>query len=174
MRSVMLLLSFAVAGISTPAGAAGQALQARSEGIGAAAHTQDNAAGMAGTDWKVITVELKPGAVESWQSRPEGELLYVLEGSGRLEMGGKQSIVLSPGIVARLDARPRHAVKNTSDARTLKVLVVFRPQKGQPHPLVAERMSQGERESKGPVANGAAHPLDTKGQQESMAAGLIF
>jgi quercetin dioxygenase-like cupin family protein len=173
MRSVMLLVSLAVAGMSTPAGAAGQALQARSEGIVAAAPMQDQAAGVAGTDWKVITVELKPGAVESWQSRPEGELLYVLEGSGRLEMGGKQSIALSPGIVARLDARPRHAVKNTSGARTLKVLVVFLPQKGHPHPLLAERMPQGQR-GKDPMVNGAAHPLETRGQQESMAAGLIF
>ena len=173
IRSVMLMLSLAVAGISTPAGAAGQALQVGSEGIGVLTQPQDKAAGPARTNWKTVTVELKPGAVESWQSRPEGELLYVLEGSGRLVMGGKQSIVLSPGIVARLDAWPRHVVKNTSDAGTLKVLVVF-PEKGQQHPLLAGRRVQGQRESKESISSGPGRPIESREQQEAPATGLVF
>jgi quercetin dioxygenase-like cupin family protein len=173
MRSVMLVLFLAVAGMAAPAGAAGQTLSAGSDESGAAAQTQNKAAGLAGTHWKAITIELKPGAVESWKSRPEGELLYVLEGSGRLEMGGKQSIALSPGIVARLDARPRHAVKNTSDARTLKVLVVF-PEKGQQHPLLADRRVQGERDSKESILGGAGRQIESREQQGSPATGLVF
>jgi quercetin dioxygenase-like cupin family protein len=173
MRSMMLVLSLAGAGISTPAGAAGQPIQVGSDGAKAAAQTQDQVAGLAGTHWKAITFELKPGAVESWQSRPEGELLYILEGSGRLEMGGKQSIALSPGIVARLDAKPRHAVKNTSDTRTLKVLVVF-PEKGQQHPLLADRRVQGQRESKESILSGGGRQVESRDQQESLAMGLVF
>jgi quercetin dioxygenase-like cupin family protein len=173
MRSMMLVLSLAGAGISTPAGAAGQPIQVGSDGTKAAAQTQDQVAGLAGTDWKAITFELKPGAVESWQSRPEGELLYILEGSGRLEMGGKQSIALSPGIVARLDAKPRHAVKNTSDTKTLKVLVVF-PEKGQQHPLLADRRVQGQRESKESILSGGGRQVESRDQQESLAMGLVF
>ena len=173
IRAVMLFVSLAVAGISTPAGAAGQAVQVAREGSEVAARMQNKAAGPAGAEWKVITVELKPGAVESWESRPEGELLYVLEGSGRLEMDGKQSITLSPGIIARLDARPPHAVKNTSDARTLKVLVVF-PEKGQRHPLLADRRVQGQRESKESILSGADRQIDSRERQEAPATGLVF
>jgi quercetin dioxygenase-like cupin family protein len=173
IRAVMLFVSLTVAGISTPAGAAGQVVQVEREGSGVAVRMQSQAAGPAGAEWKVITVELKPGAAESWQSRPEGELLYVLEGSGRLEMDGKQSIALSPGIVARLDARPRHAVKNTSDAGTLKVLVVF-PEKGRQHPLLADRRVQGQRESKTSILSGAGRQMDSREQQESPATGLVF
>jgi quercetin dioxygenase-like cupin family protein len=173
LRSVMLVLSLTVAAISTSAGAAGQALQVGSEGIGVATQPQDKAAGPAGTNWKTVTIELKPGAVESWQSRPEGELLYVLEGLGRLEMGGKRSIALSPGIIARLDASPRHALKNTSDARTLKVLVVF-PERGQQHPLLADRRVQGQRESKESISSGAGRQIESREQPEASAAGLVF
>ena len=155
VRSMMLVLSLAFAGMSVPVLAAAHDQRVDQKANYAA---ELNApAGPAGRDWKSITVELQPGAADSWQSRPDGELLYVLEGAGRLEMNGKPPMALNPGTVARLSGMPHHVLKNTSRTRTLKVLIVFLQDAGQQHPLHTEH-----------------RPLSGRHQHESVGTGLIF
>ncbi|MEX5218436.1 MAG: cupin domain-containing protein [Nitrospiraceae bacterium] len=130
-------------------------------------------AGAPEKDWKSIAIELPPGGVDSWQLRPEGELLYVLEGAGRLELDGKPAMALNPGTVARLDGVPRHLVKNTSRTKILKILVVFIQHKGQPHPLLAERTAQGGRDAAGgPLAMDGDPGVHDRAQHAPV--GLIF
>ncbi len=125
-----------------------------------------------GKHWSVITVELRPGAVDSWHSRPGGEFVYVLEGAGRLEADGNPAIVLNHGTVATLTVLPRHVLKNTSRTKTLKVLVVFLTENRQLHPLLADRTTPGHQESREPISHGGSRPL--KEQHESADIGLVF
>ena len=168
-----LILSFVVMSAAIPPQvmAAGQELYDASNRADASVPTNE-LAGAAAKDWKSIAIELPPGAVDSWRSRPEGELLYVLEGGGRLEIAGKPQVVLNPGTVARLDGMPRHLIKNTSRTKVLKILVVFIQEKGQPHPLLADRMTQGNRDSRGSFALDGDHQVQDREQHESV--GLIF
>jgi quercetin dioxygenase-like cupin family protein len=126
-----------------------------------------------GRDWTVVSVELSPGAADSWQSRTREEFLFVLEGTGRLEDGEKPAIVLKPGTVATLTSVPRHVLKNTSRTRTLKVLVVYRAEERQLHPLLG-RMGQESQGSKEPNSNGRSGQRKNEKQQESRDIGLIF
>lgn len=127
-----------------------------------------------GRDWSVITVELRPGAVDSWHSRPGGEFVYVLEGAGRLEAGGKPAITLNAGTVATLTAIPHPVLKNTSRTRTLKVLVVFLTENRPQHSLLADRTTKGPQESSDPISNGESRQRKAKGQDTSADMGLIF
>ncbi len=98
----------------------------------------------AGKDWNVIAVELAPGAINGWHSQPGGEILYVLEGAGRLEVDGKQAITLNPGSASTLTSIPHHVLKNISRTKTLKILVVFLNPSGGPHPLLASGLMKGD------------------------------
>lgn len=171
MKSLVLLFVLMSAVIPPTIMAAGQDSHDASNRAHAGVPTNE-LAGAAAKDWKSIAIELPPGAVDSWWSRPEGELLYVLEGAGRLEIGGKPQVVLNPGTVARLDGMPRHLIKNTSRTKMLKILVVFIQQKGQPHPLLADRMTQGNRDNRGSFALDDDHQVHDRKQHESV--GLIF
>lgn len=168
-----LILSFVVmsAAIRPQVMAAGQELYDASNRADASVPTNE-LAGAAAKDWKSIAIELPPGAVDSWRSRPEGELLYVLEGAGRLEIAGKPQVVLNPGTVARLNGMPRHLIKNTSRTKVLKILVVFIQEKGQSHPLLADRMTQENRDSRGSFALDGDHQVQDRERHESV--GLIF
>lgn len=161
MRAITLFLFLSWAGTPAPAIAAGQDRETETKDPYSGRQGQNVAAGLRGTDWRAVTVELDPGAAQSWQSRPDGELLYVLEGSGRLETGGKSPITLNPGLVAKLSSTPRHVVKNTSGSRMLKVLVVFSMDQGQAHPLLAARRAKEARQNSMPA------PRAESGQRET-------
>ena len=79
-----------------------------------------------GKEWKVVTIELSPGTVDSRHFHPGAELVYVLEGAGLLEVDGKPSVALNPGVVTTLQPKQDHVLKNASQTRPLKVLVVLR------------------------------------------------
>ncbi len=84
------------------------------------------AAGAEGREWKVITVELAPGKADERHFHPGVELVYVLEGAGYLEADGKPPVALNPGAVTTLQPKQGHVLKNASQTRPLKVLVVLR------------------------------------------------
>ena len=88
------------------------------------------AEGAEGGEWKVDTVELAPGTADARQFQPGVELVYVLEGAGYLEADGKPKVALNPGVVTRLQTKQSHVLKNASQTRPLKVLVVLRPPAG--------------------------------------------
>ena len=77
-------------------------------------------------EWKVVTVELAPGTADTRHFHPGAELVYVLEGAGYLEADGKQPVTLNPGAVTTLQPKQGHVLKNASQTRSLKVLVVLR------------------------------------------------
>lgn len=168
MKSKIFFLILAIATFSMSAVTAAQDLRIKLEGSGERAGIQGKDGGLSGNDWSAVTVELEPGAVRSWLSRPDGELLYVLDGSGRLETSGKAPITLNPGIVARLESAPRHVVKNTGGAKGLRMLVVFRTENGRRHPLLATRQIQDS----GRLGTEKPDQRQQLGRSEEM--GLVF
>jgi quercetin dioxygenase-like cupin family protein len=76
-------------------------------------------------EWNVITVELTPGARDARHFHPGVEFVYVIEGSGRLELEGELPVPLEPGTISAFLPRQLHVLKNTSQTETLKVLIVF-------------------------------------------------
>jgi quercetin dioxygenase-like cupin family protein len=89
--------------------------------------------GVDGEQFSVITLELAPGALESRHFHPGVELVYVLEGTGRLELDGEIPVVMNPGTVTALLPDQVHLMKNTSRTATLKVLVVYLLDQGRNH-----------------------------------------
>jgi len=87
-------------------------------------------AGAEGREWKVVTVELAPGTADARHFQPGVELVYVLEGAGYLEADGKPKVALNPGAVTTLQPKQSHVLKNASQTRPLKVLVVLHLQNG--------------------------------------------
>ena len=139
MKSKIVALILTIAAFSAPTVLGAQDLQIKQKVSGEASGAHDKDTGLPGNDWSAVTVELEPGTVRSWLSRQDGELLYVLEGSGRLEVSGRSTITLNPGMIAKLGSAPRHVVKNTNGGKNLKVLIVFRTEQGEVHPLLAAR-----------------------------------
>jgi quercetin dioxygenase-like cupin family protein len=93
-------------------------------GVPVSTFLQSEAAGGQAPQWKVVTVELGPGAVDSRSVRPGRGVVYVLTGGGLLELDGKATIGLHPGVAVALNPDKRHVLKNTTDTETLRVLVV--------------------------------------------------
>ena len=87
-------------------------------------------AGAEDREWKVVTVELAPGTADARHFQPGVELVYVLEGAGYLEADGKPKVALNPGAVTTIQPKQAHVLKNASQTRPLKVLVVLRSQTG--------------------------------------------
>ena len=85
-----------------------------------------DAAGAEGRVWKIVTVELAPGTADARHFNPGVELVYVLEGAGYLEADGKPKVALNPGAVTTLQPKQGHVLKNASQTRPLKVLVMVR------------------------------------------------
>ena len=97
-----------------------------------------DAAVAGGKEWKVVTIELSAGTVDSRHFHPGAELVYVLEGAGLLEMDGKPPVALNPGVLTTLRSNRDHVLKNASQTRPLKVLVVLRL----PHGDVRQRRGE--------------------------------
>jgi quercetin dioxygenase-like cupin family protein len=106
-------------------------VQAQVNGTPVSTFLQTESPGVSGKKWKVVTVELGPGAVDSRSIRPGTGLVYVLDGGGLLELDGKATIGLRPGTAAALNPEKPHVLKNTSETGTLRVLVVSLQEKGQ-------------------------------------------
>ena len=131
MRITKLALFLIVAGTPALGIAAGHDSNARTSGPQITTILKTDVAGVEDKEWKIRTVELAPGAADARHFYSGVELVYVLEGAGRLEVDGKPFVALRPGAVAALDPKQIHALKNTSQTQTLKVVVLLR-EKGQP------------------------------------------
>ena len=162
MRRLVLPVVMAGIGISASVLGAGQDAQAKMSEPHAATLGESHITAVEGKDWNVITVELQPGASQSWHFNPADELVYVLEGDGRLDLEGRPSVTLKRGTVATLGSTPNHLLKNTSRTKILKVLVVLLIDKGQQHPLFK------------PLSNGASKQHLTQEPAKSLEIGLVF
>ena len=130
--------------------------------------------GVTGKEWDVITVELAPGALDARHSYPGVELVYVLEGAGFLEVDGKPPVALNPGVVAALNPKQIHVLKNTSQTQTLKVVVVLLLEKGHQRPMLANQRAPRLQGAGEPISNGKLRQHKTNEQNNSTNAGLVF
>lgn len=162
MRTKILFIVMALIGASVSLDGFGEELQAKLREPSPATLLKSNVPGVEGKDWNVITVELQPGAAQSWHVSPADELVYVLEGAGQLDLEGRPSVTLKPGAVAALGSTPNHLLRNTSRTKTLKVLVVLLIDKGQQHPLLAL------------PSNGTGKQQLTSEPAKSPEIGLVF
>lgn len=104
-------------------------LNAQTNGTHVSTFLQNQVAGMSGKEWKVVTIALSPGAVDSRSVHPGVGLVYVLEGGGILQLDGNVSLALHPGVAAVLNPEKPHVLKNTSETETLRILVVVHDEK---------------------------------------------
>jgi len=88
--------------------------------------------GLEGKEAVVLLVELAPAAAAGNHYHPGNEVLYVLEGSGVLEIDGKPLITLQVGGTHHIQPREVHDARNTSATDPLKILVFWVTDKGQP------------------------------------------
>jgi quercetin dioxygenase-like cupin family protein len=139
MRLMMLALFLIFAGTSAFATAAGQDQNAQASGPQVTTISKTDVAGVEDKEREVIAVELAPGAVDARHFYSGVELVYVLEGAGRLEVDGMPLVALHLGAVAALNPKQIHVLKNTSQTQTLKVVVVLLREKGQPRLTLANR-----------------------------------
>ena len=130
--------------------------------------------GVKGKEWDVITVELAPGAVDARHSYPGVELVYVLEGAGFLEVHGKPPVALNPGVVAALNPKQIHILKNTSQTQTLKVVVVLLLEKGHQRPMLANGEASRHQSDGKEISNGDLRQQKTNEQNNSTHTGLVF
>ncbi len=129
MKRILLILLALVAGTVTGTAAQAQDQKTKTNGAYVSTFLQANGAGMTSPEWKVTTVELGPGAVDSRSVRPGTGLVYVLEGAGILQMDGTATMALRPGVAAELNLEKSHVLKNTSETETLRVIVVLHREK---------------------------------------------
>ena len=57
---------------------------------------------------RATSVSFTPGARTAWHTHPVGQTLYVLYGSGRVQMEGGKPIVLSPGDTVLIPPDVKH------------------------------------------------------------------
>ncbi len=88
--------------------------------------------GLEGKEGVVVLVELAPGASSGKHYHPGHEVNYILEGTGSLEVEGKPTVTLKPGVTNHIQAKQAHDVKNTGAADPLKLVAFFIADKGQP------------------------------------------
>ncbi len=89
-------------------------------------------ADLEGKDAVINNVELAPGAASGKHYHPGHEFVYLLEGSGTLEVEGKPPSTVKAGETFHLMPKQVHNVKNTSTTAPLKALVFAVFEKGQP------------------------------------------
>lgn len=174
MRQAIRTLFMIATGIIVPAFAAGQDLNAQTYEPQVTTLLKADVVGVEGKEWNVVTVELAPGAVDARHSYPGVELVYVLEGAGFLEVDGKPPVALNPGVVAALNPKQIHVLKNTSQTQTLKVVVVLLLEKGQQRPMLAKRGASGHQGGGEPMSNGELRQQKANEQRHSTLPGLVF
>jgi len=139
MRVMMLALLLIFVGTSAFAIAAGHDLSAQTRGPQVTTIVKTDGAGEEDKEWKVLTVELAPGAGAAHHSYSGIELVYVLAGAGLLEADGTPPVALNAGTVATLHPKHIHVLKNTSQSKKLKALLVVVLEKGQSRRALTDR-----------------------------------
>ena len=174
MRHVVLTLFLVAMATLTLTTAAGHDLNAQTNGALVTPLLRTEVAGVEGKALNVLTVELTPGAMDAWPSHPGLELVYVLEGAGRLEVDGKPSVSLNPGVVAALNPKQIHVLKNTGQTQSLKVLVIRLLEKGQPRSMLANGVAPKHQDGHEQMAiEDVKHPSANR-KSSRTRPGLVF
>lgn len=174
MRSLILVLFLTLAGASVPPFIFGQESRAQTGELPAARFVKADVAGVEGKEWNAVTIELRPGAAQSWQFQPSGEVIYILEGTGRLEADGKPTVELNGGTVATLGMTAPHILRNTSRTKVLKVLVLSKVGKGGRHPLFLNRGAGPNGTTGLSIPNEETGPQAHDERHDRKDIGLVF
>jgi quercetin dioxygenase-like cupin family protein len=109
----------------------GKVLDAQHEPVKHAVLLNTDLVGIEGKEAQMLIAEIAPGAESGRHSHPGHEFIYVMEGSGILEVVGKEPVALRQGGVAHTTPRQVHNAKNTGRA-PIKAVVFAIYEKGQP------------------------------------------
>jgi len=109
-----------------------QSLNAQSEPFKRTVLLKTDLTGLEGKESVVVLVELAPGASSGKHYHPGHEVNYILEGSGTLELEGKPTVTLKPGVTNHIQPKQVHNATNTSATDPLKLVAFFIAEKGQP------------------------------------------
>ena len=82
----------------------------------------DNPSGLEGMEAHVTLVTIAPGAQSGRHYHLGADFMYILEGSGRLEIDGQSPVPLQQGQAYSTPARLVHNFKNASTTAPLKVV----------------------------------------------------
>jgi quercetin dioxygenase-like cupin family protein len=66
------------------------------------------AAGPNGSRVRVVRVSFEPGARTAWHTHPEGQLLHILAGAGRVQKAGGDVVEIFPGDTVWFEPGERH------------------------------------------------------------------
>ncbi len=131
MRKASIAVLVLVVGVVM--GAMGsQVLNAQQEQIKRTVLLKTDVTGVEGKEGYIIMVEIAPRGQSGRHYHPGHEFLYVMEGSGMLEIDGKPPVALKTGVTGHIDPKVIHNGKNSSTTAPLKVLVFAVHEKGQP------------------------------------------
>ena len=132
MNRTVLLLSVTLA-VGITVGVIGtQILKAQQEPIKRTVLLKTDLPGIEGKEARLILSEYAPGAAAGKHYHPGHEFVYLLEGSGVLEVEGKPPVTVNPGGVFYQPPNQVHNFKNPSTTNHLKLLVFFIPEKEKP------------------------------------------
>lgn len=110
-----------------------QILNAQQQPITRNVLLQKDMGGMDGKEVVILVAEIAPGASTGKHYHPGHEAIYILQGSGTLEMEGMAPTTLKAGDAGYITAKHQHEAKNSSRTDPLKILVVASlHEKGQP------------------------------------------
>jgi quercetin dioxygenase-like cupin family protein len=129
-RVVMLTLALAV-GIAL--GTVGsQVLNAQQVPVTRTALFKTDLPGIEGKEVLVERVELAPGVAAGKHYHPGNVFVYILEGSGILEIEGKPAVTQTAGSMWHEPPKQVQIFKNESKTAPVKILAIFISEKGQP------------------------------------------
>jgi len=174
MRVLKVVLGLTIAGASTGGLISGLESWAQPDESPAARFVKADTAHVEEKEWNAVTVELRPGTVQSWQFRPSGEVIYVLEGTGRLEADGRTTVELNGGTVTTLGLTAPHILRNTSRTKALKVLVLGKVEKGGRHPLFLNRGSKPAGTNRLSIPKEETGPQARDDRSDRKDIGLVF
>lgn len=144
MKRAMMVLMAVFAGMLSGTVAHAQDQRAKANGSYVSTFLEANGQKTPDKEWKVATVELAPGAVDSRSILPGTGVVYVIEGGGILEMDGKASMALRPGVSVVLNHEKPHVLKNTSETATLRVVMVLQRDRNQQGRLIENPGAKGQ------------------------------
>ena len=110
----------------------GQILHAQAEPVKRTVLLTTDLVGMEGREAILTLEEIAPGAATGKHTHPGYEFNYVLEGSGTLEIEGKPSIPMTPGMAIYQPPMQVHRGVNDSATDPFKIFSVYIVEKGRP------------------------------------------
>jgi len=80
-----------------------------------------------GSDLNVLGVRFAPGARSDWHAHPGGQVLYVVEGTARVQAEGEAVVVAGPGDAIHADAGVVHWHGAGPDAPMIHLSITHAP-----------------------------------------------